>query len=144
MSGKVRRDRSWTQGCLGTEGAALLDTWLPPTSKGGHHMWRRQGVPRVKVFRPYEDTLEAFTTRGVTVIPLCLKPFVRNGKGVIGANDYTQGSPINSEPLVMKRTHCNDKRLLKATACFSVSGLQSNLLVSFTVLLSVSHFLSSP
>jgi hypothetical protein len=29
----------------------------------------------------------------------CLKPFVRNGKGVIEANDHTQGSPINSEPL---------------------------------------------
>jgi hypothetical protein len=29
----------------------------------------------------------------------CLKGIVRNGKGVIEANDYTQGSPINSEPL---------------------------------------------
>jgi hypothetical protein len=27
-------------------------------------------APRVKVFRPYEDTLEACTTRGVTIIPL--------------------------------------------------------------------------
>jgi hypothetical protein len=35
----------------------------------------------------------------------CLKPFVRNEKGVIEANDHAQGSPINSEPLVMKRTH---------------------------------------
>jgi hypothetical protein len=32
----------------------------------------------------------------------CLKPFVTNGKGVIETNDHTQGSPINSEPLVMK------------------------------------------
>jgi hypothetical protein len=29
----------------------------------------------------------------------CLKSFVGNGKGVIEANDHTQGSPINSEPL---------------------------------------------
>jgi hypothetical protein len=35
MSGKVRRDRSWTQGCFGIEGAALLDTWLLPTCKEG-------------------------------------------------------------------------------------------------------------
>jgi hypothetical protein len=35
----------------------------------------------------------------------CLKPFVRNGKCVIEANDHAHGSPINSEPLVMKRTH---------------------------------------
>jgi hypothetical protein len=55
----------------------------------------------------------------------CLKPFVRDEKGVIEANDYTQGSPINSEPLVMKRTHCNEKRAPKATACLSVFGLLS-------------------
>jgi hypothetical protein len=29
----------------------------------------------------------------------CLKPFVRNGKDVIEANDLAQGPPINSEPL---------------------------------------------
>jgi hypothetical protein len=55
----------------------------------------------------------------------CLKQFVRNGKGVIEANDYAQGSPINSEPLVMKRTHCNEKRAPKATASLSVFGLLS-------------------
>jgi hypothetical protein len=55
----------------------------------------------------------------------CLKPFVKKGKGVIEANDYTQGSPINSEPLVMKRTHCNEKRAPKATAGPSVFGLWS-------------------
>jgi hypothetical protein len=53
----------------------------------------------------------------------CLKPFVRNGKGVIEANDHAQGSPINSEPLVMKRTHRNEKRAPKATASLSVFGL---------------------
>jgi hypothetical protein len=55
----------------------------------------------------------------------CLKQFVRNGKGVIEANDYTQGPPINSEPLVMKRTHCNEKRAPKASAGLSVFGLLS-------------------
>jgi hypothetical protein len=55
----------------------------------------------------------------------CLKQFVRNGKGVIEANDYTQGSPINSEPLVMKRTHWNEKRAPKAIAVSSVFGLLS-------------------
>jgi hypothetical protein len=69
----------------------------------------------------------------------CLKPFVRNGKGVIEANDYTQGSPINSEPLVMKRTHCNEKRAPKASACLSVFGLLSTSLF-FSVLLSASAF----
>jgi hypothetical protein len=55
----------------------------------------------------------------------CLKPFVRVGKGVIEANDYTQGPPINNEPLVMKRTHCNEKRAPKATASLLVFGLLS-------------------
>jgi hypothetical protein len=61
----------------------------------------------------------------------CLKLFVRNGKGVIEANDHTQGSPINSEHLVMKRTHCNEKRVPKATASFSVFGLPSVSLLHF-------------
>jgi hypothetical protein len=51
-----------------------------------------------------------------------LKPFVRNRKGVIGADDHAQGSPINSEPLVMKWTHCNEKRAPKAPAGLSVFG----------------------
>jgi hypothetical protein len=51
----------------------------------------------------------------------CLKPFVRNGKGVIEANDHAQGSPINSEPLVMKRVCCNEKRAPKAPISFTVS-----------------------
>jgi hypothetical protein len=55
----------------------------------------------------------------------CLKQFVRNKKGVIGANDCAQGSPINSEPFVMKQTHCNEKRAPKAAAGLSVFGLLS-------------------
>jgi hypothetical protein len=61
----------------------------------------------------------------------CLKLFVRNGKGVIEANDHTQGTPINSEPLVMKQTHCNEKRVPKATASLSVLGLPSDSLLHF-------------
>jgi hypothetical protein len=64
----------------------------------------------------------------------CLKSLVRNGKGVIEANDYTQGSPINSEPLVMKRTHCNEKRVPKAAAVLSVFGLLSIFLFLFRVI----------
>jgi hypothetical protein len=61
----------------------------------------------------------------------CLKPFVRNGKCVIEANDYTQGSPINSEPLVLKRTHRNEKRAPKASACLSAFGSLSSSLFPF-------------
>jgi hypothetical protein len=61
----------------------------------------------------------------------CLNPFVRNGKGVTEANDHTQGSPINSEPLVMERTHCNEKRVPKATASLTVFGLLSVSLLHF-------------
>jgi hypothetical protein len=63
----------------------------------------------------------------------CLKPFVRNGKCVIGADDHAQGSPINSEPLVMKRTHCNEKRAPKAPAGLSAFGLLSVSLFHFLV-----------
>jgi hypothetical protein len=61
----------------------------------------------------------------------CLKPFVRNGKGVIEANDHAQGPPINSEPLVMKQTHGNEKRAPKAPASLSVFGLLSVTLLHF-------------
>jgi hypothetical protein len=55
----------------------------------------------------------------------CLKPFVRNEKGVIEADDHAQGSPINSEPLVMKRTCCNEKRAPKPPTSFTAFGLLS-------------------
>jgi hypothetical protein len=61
----------------------------------------------------------------------CLKPFVRNEKGVIEANDHAQGPPINGEPLVMKQTHRNEKRAPKATASLSVFGLLSVSLLHF-------------
>jgi hypothetical protein len=55
----------------------------------------------------------------------CLKPFVRNGKGVIEADDHVQGPPINSEPLVMKQTRCNEKRAPKAPTSLTAFGLLS-------------------
>jgi hypothetical protein len=72
----------------------------------------------------------------------CLKPFVRNGKAIIEANDHR--STINSEPLVMKRTHCNEKRAPKATASLLVFGLLSNFLFRFLCCLVILRFLSSP
>jgi hypothetical protein len=73
-------------------------------------------VPRVKVARPYEDTLEACIEAGSYCYTLvkCVKPFVKNEKGVIGVNDRTQGPPINSGSLVFERTHINKKRAPKA------------------------------
>jgi hypothetical protein len=66
-------------GRLGAEGATRVvalalpkgchDTWLQWMCKG-HRTKLRQEAPRVKVAWPYEDTLEACTTRGVTVMPL--------------------------------------------------------------------------
>jgi hypothetical protein len=52
----------------------------------------------------------------------CLKPFVRNEKGVIEADDHAQGPPINSDPLGMERTHINEKRAPKALASFLAFG----------------------
>jgi hypothetical protein len=48
----------------------------------------------------------------------CEKPIVRNEKGVIEVDDHTRGPPINSDPLVIERTHTNEKRAPKAPACF--------------------------
>jgi hypothetical protein len=66
---------------------------------------------------PYEDTLEACIEAGSYCYTLvkCVKPFVRNGKGVIGVNGHTQGPPINSGSLVIKQTHINEKRDPKAS-----------------------------
>jgi hypothetical protein len=67
---KARRDQGEIEGCFGAEDAMRCDTWLLRTCKGGHRTRQTQGAPRVKVFRPHEDTLEACTMRGVIVIPL--------------------------------------------------------------------------
>jgi hypothetical protein len=105
MSKKVRRD----QGRIATS--------MPKVRRSSTRGCRR----RVK-WAPYEAEARGAACKGVSAVRRhagglydagsysytlvkCLKPFVRKGKGVIEANDYTQGSPINSEPLVMKRTH---------------------------------------
>jgi hypothetical protein len=117
---------------LGSEGAMRCDTW-----------------PLQRVKRtPYEAETRSAACKGVSAVRRhagalydagsycyalvkCLKLFVRNGKGVIEENDYAQGPPINSEPLVMKRAHCNEKRAPKATASLSVFGLLSTSLFHF-------------
>jgi hypothetical protein len=125
MPGEARRD----QGRIATSAPKVRRSW----TRG-----RRRRVKRA----PHEAETRGAACKGVSAVRRhagglydagsycytlvkCLKPFVRNGKGVIEANDYTQGSPINSEPLVMKRTHCNEKRAPKATACYAVFDLLS-------------------
>jgi hypothetical protein len=87
---KVRR--SWTRGCRRRVKRALYEAETRgATCKG------------VSAVRRHAGGLFDSGTYCYTLVK-CLKSFVRNGKGVIEANDYTQGSSTNSEPLVMKRT----------------------------------------
>jgi hypothetical protein len=53
---RLRREGAMTRGCN--------------RRVKGHRTKQRQDAPRVKVAWPYEDTLEACTTRVVTVMPL--------------------------------------------------------------------------
>jgi hypothetical protein len=125
MPGEVRR----VQGRIATSAPKVRRSWT-------------RGCRRRVKRAPYEAETRGAVCKGVSAVRIhagglydagtycytlvkCLKPSVRNGKGVIEANDYTQGSPINSEPLVMKRTHCNEKRVPKAPKVFSVFGLLS-------------------
>jgi hypothetical protein len=102
---------------------------------------------------PYETETRGATCKGVSAVRRhaggmydagsycytlvkCLKPSVRNGKGVIEADDHAQGSPINSEPLVMKQTHCNEKRAPKAPASLSAFGFLSDSLFPTLLLIS--------
>jgi hypothetical protein len=105
---KVRR--SWTRGhCQRVK-------WAPVGAET-----RAAACKGVSAVRRHVGGLYDAGTYCYTLVK-CLKQIVRNGKGVIESNDYTQGSPINSEPLVMKRTHCNEKRAPKAFASLSVFG----------------------
>jgi hypothetical protein len=114
---KVRR--SWTRGhCQRVK-------WAPVGAET-----RAAACKGVSAVRRHAGGLYDAGTYCYTLVK-CLKRIVRNGKGVIEANDYTQGSPINSEPLVMKRTHCNEKRAPKAFASLSVFGLRSISLFPF-------------
>jgi hypothetical protein len=105
--------RSWTRGhCQRVK-------WAPVGAETG-----AAACKGVSAVRRHAGGLYDAGTYCYTLVK-CLKQIVRNGKGVIEANDYTQGSPINSEPLVMKRTHCNEKRAPKASAGLSAFGLLS-------------------
>jgi hypothetical protein len=117
---KVRR--SWTRGCRRRVKRAPYKAET-----------RGAACKGVSAVRRHAGGLYDVETYCYTLVK-CLKPLVKNGKGVIEANDYTQGSPINSEPLVMKRTHCNEKRVLKATSVLSVFGLLSIFLFPFCVI----------
>jgi hypothetical protein len=97
---KVRQ--SWTRGCRRRVKRAPLEAETRDVACKG-----------VSAIRRHAGGLYDTGTYCCTLVK-CLKPSVRNGKCVIEANDYTQGSPINSEPLVMKQRHCNEKRAPKA------------------------------
>jgi hypothetical protein len=113
---KVRR--SWTRGCRQRVKRAPYEAETRGAACKGVSAVRRHAGD------PYDAGSYCYT------LVKCLKPFVRNEKVVIEANDYTHGSPINSETLVMKRTHCNEKRAPKATSDLSVFGLLSIFLIS--------------
>jgi hypothetical protein len=106
---KVRR--SWTRGCRRRVKRAPYEAETRDAACKG-----------VSAIRRHAGGLYDAGTYCYTLVK-CLKQFVKNGKGVIEEIDYTQGSSINSEPLVMKRTHCNEKRAPKASAVLSVFGL---------------------
>jgi hypothetical protein len=46
----------------------------------------------------------------------CVKPFVRNRKGVIELFDHSREPPINRGSIVTERTHINEKRAPKVLA----------------------------
>jgi hypothetical protein len=85
------------------------DTWLQQTCKGGLAVRRHAGG-----LYDAGSYCYALVKR--------VKPFVRNGKGVIEVDDHTRGPPINSDPLVIERTHINEKRAPKALVCFLAFG----------------------
>jgi hypothetical protein len=118
MSRKTRRDQRRTVGCFGAEGAVRRDTWLLQTCKGAPYEAETRGgtCKGVSAMRRHAGGLYDAGSYCYTLV-MCLKPFVRNGKGVIEVDDHAQGPPINSEPLVMKRTHINEKRAPKAGSC---------------------------
>jgi hypothetical protein len=93
-------------GCFGAEGAVRRDTWLLQACKAAPYEVGTRGAAckGVSAVRRHAGSLYDAGSYCYTLVK-CLKPFVRNGKGVIEVDDHAQGPPINSEPLVMKRTH---------------------------------------
>jgi hypothetical protein len=126
MSQKARRDQSRIMGCLGAEGVVRCDTWLLQTCKGAPYKAETRGAAckGVSAVRRHAGGLYDAGSYYYALVK-CLKPFVRNGKGVIEVDDHAQGPPINSEPLVMKWTHSNEKRASKAPSSLSAFGLLS-------------------
>jgi hypothetical protein len=97
-------------GRFGAEGAARAVTWAP--SRGCHDTW----LQRTCKGAPYETETRCAACKGGLAVRRhtgalydagsycyalvkCVKPFVRNRKGVIEVDDHTRGSPINSDPL---------------------------------------------
>jgi hypothetical protein len=123
-------------GRLGAEGAARAVAWAPPG--GCHDTWLRQ----MRKGAPYEAETRCAACKGGLAMrrhagglydagSYCyalvkrVKPFVRNGKGVIEVDDRTRGPPINSDPFVIERTHIKEKRAPKAPPCFWTFGFLS-------------------
>jgi hypothetical protein len=134
MSRKTRRVQSRIAGCFGAKGAVRRDTWLLQTCKGAPYKAGTRGAAckGVSAVRRHAGALYDAGSYCYTLVK-CLKPFVRNGKGVIEVDDHAQGPPINSEPLVMKRTHSNEKRAPKAPASLSAFGLLRVSLFPFLI-----------
>jgi hypothetical protein len=80
-------------GCLGSESAMRRVKRAPYEAET-----RNAACKGVSAVRRHAGGLYDAGSYCYTLVK-CLKPFVRNGKGVIEANDYAQGPPINSEPL---------------------------------------------
>jgi hypothetical protein len=89
MSRKARRDRGGILGCFSAEGAVRCDTWLLRTCKGAPHEAETRGAAckGVSAVRRHARGLYDAGSYCYTLVK-CLKPFVRNGKGVIEANDH--------------------------------------------------------
>jgi hypothetical protein len=113
-------------GWFGAEGAARIvalalskgrrNTWMRRTCKGAPYEVETRGVACKGglAVRRHAGGLYEVGSYCYTLVK-CVKPFVRNGKGVIGVNDHTQGHPINSVSLVIEQTHINEKRAPKAS-----------------------------
>jgi hypothetical protein len=118
--------RGGVVGWFGAEGAARTvasalskgrcNTWLRWMCKGASYDAETRGAECKGglAVRRHAGGLYEAGSYCYTLVK-CVKPFVRNGKGVIGVNDHTQGPPINSGSLVIERTHINEKRALKAS-----------------------------
>jgi hypothetical protein len=113
--GLLRRRRCGANGGLDSvEGGAVTRGCARRVK--GRRTKQRQEAPRCKggtAVRRHAGGLIGAGSYYNTLVK-CVKPRVRNGKGVIGGNDHTQGPPINSGSLVIERTHINEKRAPKA------------------------------